>query len=161
MNDQMSSAGISTTATDDFLEQLRAHQQRSHAPDRKELSAWKAELERAALSAEALGKTFMSKAAESREKIRAIDVLLGKDRDPMPDGSPAVTSSPASSQTARLVREFNPDAPPDLRHTSVLTARLLAKRLLVGTSWFTWRTRKRCPDLGRWMRCVPSPSRTS
>ncbi len=65
----------------------------------------------------------MSKAAEVREKIKAIDVLLGQDGVPAPNAGSAATASPASSQTARLTREFNPDAPPDLRHTSVLAAR--------------------------------------
>lgn len=133
MKDQLSSIGGSTSTTDDVLKQLRAHQQRSqHAPDNKDLSAWKAELEKSARNWEVVGKKFMSNAAELREKIRAIDILLGQDRNPAPNGSPSTTPPPVSSQTARMVQEFNPDAPPDLRHTRVLAARFAGQ---AATGW--------------------------
>jgi hypothetical protein len=105
---------------DEVLEKLRVAQRPSrHAPRGGDLTAWRSEMERSALGWEMIGRRFMLRAAELREKIRAVDVLTASD-DSL---APAPVGAPVASHTRQRTQELNPDSPPDLRHTRVLAAR--------------------------------------
>ena len=65
--------------TDEAIEKLKAVQKKSdNAPDPSNLAAWRTELENSARNFEAVGRRFISQAEELREKMRAIDTLLGR-----------------------------------------------------------------------------------
>ena len=115
------------SSTDEVLEKLRAVQRPSrHAPNETNLAAWRGELEKSAFGWETIGRRFMLKASELRDKIKAIDVLLGKARETQSNGGPASTPTAGSTNSATAaprMPNLDPDAPPDLRHTRVIAAR--------------------------------------
>jgi hypothetical protein len=120
----MSNASAETEPSiDEVLEKLRAVQRPSrHAPNGGDLVAWRNELEKSALGWEAIGRKFTLRAAELREKIRAIDVLLVSSGR----STAGATGDPSRSRTPatrpQVPQRLNPDTPPDLRHTRVLAA---------------------------------------
>jgi hypothetical protein len=113
---------------DEVLEKLRAAQRPSrHAPKGGDLTAWRSEMERAAFGWETIGRRFLQRAAELREKVRAIDILTASN-----DRVSATPAGVAESQTGDRTQELNPDGPPDLRHTRILTARFAGQ---VASGW--------------------------
>jgi len=105
---------------DEVLEKLRAAQRPSrHAPKGGDLTAWRSEMERSALGWETIGRRFLQRAAELRQKVRAIDILTASN-DRVSATPPNV---PADSQTRDSTQKLSPDSPPDLRHTRILAAR--------------------------------------
>ena len=91
------------TTTMDALEELRSLVGLSQdIPSPAGLAAWRSEMEKSARNSEILGQHFRDKANKLREKIRAVDVLLGQ--------SP---SSSAAAPTPTLVpaesaKDFTP-----------------------------------------------------
>jgi hypothetical protein len=112
--------------TDEVLEKLRAVQRPSrHAPNETNLAAWRSELEKSAFGWETIGRRFMLKASELRDKIKAIDVLVGKARDTSSNQRSASTPALISTNSVTAfpgMPILDPDAPPDLRHTRVIAA---------------------------------------
>lgn len=114
---------------EEVLDKLRAVQRPSrHAPKGGDLAAWRSELERSALGWEMIGRRFMLRAAELREKIKAIDILTVSNGH----STKTPTVAPVSPQILHGGKELNPDHPPDLRHTRVLAARFAGQ---TATGW--------------------------
>jgi|HubBroStandDraft_4_1064222.scaffolds.fasta_scaffold136840_1 hypothetical protein len=78
---------MTTDTTDEVVTKLKAVQHESeHAPDPNNLAAWRTELENSARNFEAVGRQFISRAEQLREKIKAVDILLGQsERDVPPE----------------------------------------------------------------------------
>jgi len=70
---------MATEATDELVAKLKAVQHKSeHAPDPNNLAAWRTELENSARNFETVGRGFISRAEQLREKVKAVDILLGE-----------------------------------------------------------------------------------
>ena len=91
-------------STDEILENLRSVQRPSaHAPAANDLAAWRTELENSVRHWEAVIEQFKKKADEAREKLKAVDVLLGQSATPHVahvSGTATSTVSPTASETA-------------------------------------------------------------
>jgi hypothetical protein len=71
------------SSTDEVLEKLRSIQRPSeHAPTTNDLAAWRTELENSVRHWDALIHQFKLKAHEAREKLKAVDILLGQSASP-------------------------------------------------------------------------------
>jgi len=117
---------VGADSTEDLIRKLQAAHKPSRAPSENDLVAWRRELEGRALSMEAIVRASSSTAAQLREKIQAIDVLLSQAADRKQEGSPTAAASagrpPESKPGTGPLLDLNPDDPPDLRHTRVLAA---------------------------------------
>ena len=130
MNGKVPTSSPSTSTVEVLEKQPTAQRPSPHAPNETDLAAWQSQLEKSVFNWETVGRRFMLMAAEAREKIRAIDVLLGKAPDSASNGgsTAAPTASSINSETATpRVPNLDPDAPPDLRHTRVLAARFAGR----------------------------------
>jgi hypothetical protein len=84
------------------MEKFRSVQRPSAAPTAKSLAAWRTELENSVRHWDMVIQQFKLKADEAREKLKAVDILLGQGPSPSA-GTPTTTLTPSESE-----KDFTP-----------------------------------------------------
>lgn len=94
--------------TEEVLEKLRSAQHHSeHAPNVKDLAAWRTELENSARGWEAISRQFKVRADDLREKIKAVDILIGQ-RPSTPAQNPSIVPPAAAPVSDDSESAFTP-----------------------------------------------------